>query len=104
MKKEIKKHIPIDLREDCWTLTKEEDEDFLKQCSEVRWIEWDESGKMRAEYKNVDLERSLFMDPLGLSYNWITSPVVEILKQEEKLIEFKTQNSHYILEYDKGTI
>lgn len=98
------RYIPVDLREGCWTLTKENDEDFLKQCSEIRWIEWDDTGKMKAEWKNLEMGRSLFMDPLGLSYNWITSPIIEVITEEEKLIEFKTQNSHYILEYDKGTI
>lgn len=105
MKKITTNHDPIDIKSDYWTLTKKENEDFVKQCSEIRWIEWDDRGRMIAEYKNIDLGRSLFLDPSGLSYNWMTSPVEKIIKQEEKLLEFKTENSHYILtHYDARAI
>ncbi len=104
MRKIPTRYMPIALMNGCWTLTKEGDENFIKQSASIEWIEWEESGRMKGEFDTISIGRSLLLSPFNTSYTWLTTPVTEVIKQEAAYIEFKTENSHYTLHYDRGTI
>lgn len=97
----IKQHkIPLDLileNESNWKLVREGD-GLTKTSSKVKWIEWDENGKGKELHDNPAIGYSLIMSPLNIYFTWQTTPITEILYQEENgSIRFKTKNSTYTL-------
>lgn len=96
--KQIK--IPLDLymeNELNWKLVREGD-GLTKASEKVKWIEWDENGKGKDIHDNPAVGYSLIMSPLNIYYTWQTTPITEILYQEENgSIRFKTKNSTYTL-------
>lgn len=71
---------------------------LVKQSSDVKWIEFDEKGRFKEDFKEVKVGRSLLMSPFNMFYTWQTTSVTEILEQTENVIRFKTTNSEYKLE------
>jgi hypothetical protein len=71
----------------------------LEWPNKILWIEWDEHGRGRKAYDEPAVGRSLLCDPVmnGLSFAWLTTPIVEIVKQSPKRLLFKTRNSTYLL-------
>ena len=63
----------------------------------VKWLEFGEDGRYKADYPEVAVGRSLLMSPFGPSFTWQTTPVTEIVEQREDYIKFKTENSNYEL-------
>jgi len=63
----------------------------------VKWLEFDENGKYKADFKDIAVGRSLLMSPFGPSFTWQTTPVIEIVEQREDYIKFNTENSSYEL-------
>ena len=63
----------------------------------VKWLEFGEDGRYKADYPEVAVGRSLLMSPFGPSFTWQTTPVTEIVEQREDCIKFKTENSNYEL-------
>jgi hypothetical protein len=63
----------------------------------VKWLEFDEDGKYKADFEDIAIGRSLLMSPFGPSFTWQTTPVIEIVEQREDYIKFKTENSNYEL-------
>jgi len=68
-------------------------------ANEIHWIEWNEHGRGRKSHKEPGIGRSLLCDPSmnGLMFVWLTTPIVEIVKQSPKRLLFKTRNSTYLL-------
>jgi hypothetical protein len=90
--------INLDLVEDKhkWKLVRESD-GLTKTSSEVKWIEWDDSGaKELHDFPAVCT--SLIMSPFNIYFTWQTTQVTEILYMEEDgSVRFRTKNSVYTL-------
>jgi selenocysteine lyase/cysteine desulfurase len=72
--------------------------DYLTKTSvDVKWLEFDEDGKYKADFEEIAVDRSLIMSPFGPHFTWQTTPVTEIVEQREDYIKFKTENSTYEL-------
>ena len=70
---------------------------LTKTSVSVKWLEFDEDGKYKADFEDIAIGRSLLMSPFGPSFTWQTTPVIEIIEQREDYIKFKTENSNYEL-------
>ena len=63
----------------------------------VKWLEFNEDGRYKADFEDIAVGRSLLMSPFGPSFTWQCTEVTEILEQREDYIKFKTLNSTYEL-------
>ena len=63
----------------------------------VKWLEFGEDGRYKADFEDIAVGRSLLMSPFGPSFTWQCTEVTEILEQREDYIKFKTLNSTYEL-------
>lgn len=79
-----------------WKLVRERD-GLTKQSNDITWVEWNEEGRFKAQFKEIGLNRSLIMSPFNESFTWQTTEVTEIVEQREDYIKFKTKNSNYEL-------
>ena len=74
------------------------DRDGLTKTSEkIKWLEFGENGRYKADFPDIAVGRSLLMSPFGPSFTWQTTPVTEIVTQKDFYIKFKTENSLYEL-------
>ena len=64
---------------------------------EVKWLEFDENGRYKADSKDIAVGRSLIMSPFNQFFTWQTTLVTEIVEQREDYIKFNTENSCYEL-------
>ena len=62
----------------------------------VQYITWKEDRTADSVESDIQLNRSLILDP-GTNFTWMTTTIVEIVQQEDKYIKFKTENSTYEL-------
>ena len=79
-----------------WKLVRERD-GLTKQSKGIKWIEWNEDGTFKEQFKEVAIGRSLIMSPFNNSFTWQTTLITEIVEQREDYIKFKTGNSNYEL-------
>jgi hypothetical protein len=79
-----------------YKLVRERD-DLTKTSRDVKWLEFDENGRYKADFKDIAVGRSLLMSPFGPSFTWQTTLVTEIVEQREDYIKFRTENSNYEL-------
>ena len=79
-----------------WRLVRERD-GLTKQSNDITWIEWNENGTFKEQFKEIAIDRSLIMSPFNQSFTWQTTTVTEIIEQREDYIKFKTRNSNYEL-------
>jgi hypothetical protein len=70
---------------------------LTKTSVDVKWLEFGEDGRYKADFPDIAVDRSLLMSPFGPSFTWQTTPVTEIVEQREDYIKFKTENSNYEL-------
>ena len=70
---------------------------LTKTSVDVKWLEFDESGRYKADYKDIAVGRRLIMSPFNQFFTWQTTLVTEIVEQREGYIKFKTENSDYEL-------
>lgn len=69
--------------------------DGLSFTGEVSFIEWDELGRGRKLHPFPFVGGSLIVDPLKLSYTWLTSSITEVPSDNQVV----TKNSVYNIEY-----
>ena len=79
-----------------WKLVRERD-GLINQSKEVKWLEWNDEGRFKAEHDKPSIGLSLIMSPFNQFFNWQTTSVTEIVEEREDYIKFKTQNSNYEL-------
>ena len=79
-----------------WRLIRDND-GLIKESARVAWIEWGEDSRGKAMHSDIAIGRSLIMSPFSVAFTWQTTPVTEIIVQEENFIKFNTQNSTYPL-------
>jgi hypothetical protein len=70
---------------------------LTKTSRDVKWLEFNEDGRYKADFKDIAVGRSLLMSPFGPSFTWQTTPVTEIIEQRRDYIKFNTENSSYEL-------
>jgi hypothetical protein len=79
-----------------WKLVREGD-GLIKHSVDVIWIEFNENGTFKAKYDEPAVDRSLIMSPFNQFFTWQTTPITEIVEEQDDYIKFKTQNSNYEL-------
>ena len=79
-----------------YKLVRERD-NLTKTSRDVKWLEFDENGRYKADFKDIAVGRSLLMSPFGPSFTWQTTLVTEIVEKKHRYIKFKTENSNYEL-------
>jgi hypothetical protein len=79
-----------------WKLIRERD-GLIKHSVDVIWIEFNENGTFKAKYDEPAVDRSLIMSPFNQFFTWQTTPITEIVEEQDDYIKFKTQNSNYEL-------
>jgi hypothetical protein len=79
-----------------YKLVRERDQ-LTKTSRDVKWLEFGEDGRYKADFSQIAVGRSLLMSPFGPTFTWQTTPVVEIVEKKHKYIKFKTENSNYEL-------
>jgi len=72
-------------------------DNLTKTSRDVKWLEFDENGRYKADFKDIAVGRSLLMSPFGPSFTWQTTLVTDIVEQREDYIKFNTENSTYEL-------
>jgi hypothetical protein len=70
---------------------------LTKTSRAIKWLEFNEDGRYKADFEDIAVGRSLIMSPFGPSFTWQTTPVTEIVEQREDYIKFNTKNSTYEL-------
>lgn len=86
----------IDEEDYNYRLVRERD-GLTKTSIAVKWLEFDEDGKYKADFEDIAIGRSLLMSPFNHHFTWQTTPVTEILSEEKNYIRFATENSIYEL-------
>jgi len=79
-----------------WKLVRERD-GLINQSKDIKWLEWNEEGRFKAEYKEPAVGRSLIMSPFNQFFTWQTTSITEILENQDDYVKFKTRNSNYEL-------
>ena len=79
-----------------YKLVRERDQ-LTKTSVGVKWLEFGEDGRYKADFEDIAVGRSLLMSPFNQFFTWQTTPVTEIVEQREDYIKFKTENSNYEL-------
>jgi hypothetical protein len=64
---------------------------------DVKWLEFDEKGKYKADFPDAAVGRSLLMSPFNQFFTWQTTLVTEIVEHREDYVKFRTENSTYEL-------
>jgi len=72
------------------------DDGLTKTGYTILYIKWKEDRTADSVGSDIQLNRSLILDP-GPNFIWMTTVIVEISQQEDKYIKFKTENSTYEL-------
>ena len=62
----------------------------------VQYVEWNEDQTAKESHDDVQVGRSLILDP-RFNYTWLTTVITEIVEQKEGYIKFTTNNSTYEL-------
>jgi hypothetical protein len=83
-------------KEPNYRLVRERD-GLTKTAPEVKWLEFDENGKYKAEYDEIAINRALLLSPFNQFFTWQTTLVTEIIEQKEGYVKFATENSIYEL-------
>ena len=86
----------IDEQDYNYRLVRERD-GLTKTSIAVKWLEFDEEGRYKADFQEIAVGRSLLMSPFNYHFTWQTTPVTEILSETENYIRFATENSIYEL-------
>jgi hypothetical protein len=79
-----------------WKLVRERD-GLTNQSKDIKWLEWNEQGKVREDHNEPAVGRSLLMSPFNNYFTWMTTDITEIVEERDDYIKFKTRNSNYEL-------
>jgi hypothetical protein len=79
-----------------WKLVREHD-GLTNQSKDIKWLEWNEEGKVKEDHNEPAVGRSLLMSPFNDFFTWMTTDITEIVEERDDYIKFKTRNSNYTL-------
>jgi hypothetical protein len=88
--------IPIDIVKESYVLVREGDGLNIKG-TKIGWVAWNEDSTFKDISDEIQIGRSLLVDPHHFSYTWLTTVVTEVLDRSENYIKFRTSNSVYEL-------
>jgi len=88
--------IPIDIVQETYVLVREGDGLTIKG-NKIGWVSWNEDSTFKDISDEIEIGRSLLVDPHRLSYTWLTTVIIEILDTNQNYIKFRTSNSVYKL-------
>ena len=69
---------------------------LTRTAYQVQYVEWNEDKTAKESHDDVQVGRSLILDP-RFNYTWLTTVITEIVEQKEGYIKFTTNNSTYEL-------
>lgn len=95
-KMEPRVKIPVEFKEEPYLLVREGDGLIIKG-HKIGWVGWNEDNTFKDISEDIEIGRSLLVDPHGFNYTWLTTVVTEILDAKQNYIKFKTSNSVYEL-------
>jgi len=70
---------------------------LINKSFAIKWLEFDDEGRYKADFQSAAIGRSLIMSPFNIYYTWQTTQVTEILEEKDNYIRFATENSIYEL-------
>ena len=79
-----------------WKLVRERD-GLVNQSKEVKWLEFNDVGRFKAEHNEPAVGYALLMSPFNQFFTWQTTSITEIIEHREDYIKFNTRNSVYEL-------
>ena len=79
-----------------WKLVREHD-GLVNQSKEVKWLEFNDVGRFKAEHDEPAVGYSLLMSPFNQFFTWQTTGITEVVEQRDDYIKFNTLNSVYEL-------
>jgi len=79
-----------------WKLVRERDS-LTMQSKDIKWLEWNEEGRVREDHTKPAVGRSLLMSPFNDFFTWLTTSITEIVEEREDYVKFNTRNSTYEL-------
>jgi len=79
-----------------WKMLREHD-GLTNQSKEIMWLDFNDEGRFEAKYDKPAIGRSLLMSPFNQFFTWQTTPITEIVEEQDDCIKFKTKNSNYEL-------
>jgi hypothetical protein len=81
-----------------WKLVRERD-GLTNLSKDIKWLEWNEEGKVREPHNEPAVGRSLLMSPFNNYFTWMTTDITEIVASSEdgSYFKFNTRNSIYEL-------
>ena len=71
------------------------DDGLKKRSLDIRFVEFDETGRAKELHKKPKPGYAFIMSPLGPNFTWMTSTITEVISFSEEHVHFKTQNSEY---------
>ena len=74
-----------------------ERDNLTKVGKAIKYIEWNEVGRVSNSYDEPAIGRSLILDPQYVAYTWLTTEITSF-EYEGDVLKFDTKNSKYILE------
>ena len=74
-----------------------ERDNLTKVGKAIKYIEWNEEGRVSNSYDEPAIGRSLILDPQYVVYTWLTTEITSFTN-EDGVLKFTTKNSNYILE------
>lgn len=63
----------------------------------IGWVEWNDDRTFKELHQKPAVGLSLILDPHSWAYTWLTTPVTEIIEQDDNHLIFQTENSKYEL-------
>ena len=79
-----------------WKLVRERD-GLTMQSKDIKWLEWNEEGRVKEDHNKPAVGRSLLMSPFNNYFTWMTTDITEIVEERDDYIIFRTRNSNYTL-------
>jgi hypothetical protein len=81
-----------------WKLVRERD-GLVNQSRDIKWLEWNEEGRVKQDCTEPAIGRSLLMSPFNDFFTWMTTDITEIVESSEdgSYLKFNTRNSTYEL-------
>jgi hypothetical protein len=81
-----------------WKLVRERD-GLVNQSRDIKWLEWNEEGRVKQDCTEPAIGRSLLMSPFNDFFTWMTTDITEIVESSEdgSYLKFNTRNSVYEL-------
>lgn len=67
------------------------------ETEDYKFVVFHSDGRGKELQEKIEVGTSLVLPPYNAFYSWMTSEIVEVVKDEPGLIEFNTRNSNYTI-------